>query len=115
MSNQVFCLAEDPEGRLFVGTRDGISILEGNRFRPFEGQQAVPDPEVRQPLWTTRADGAPVLWIGPIRGGPCHWSKGVMERFPVGTRGVSALIPAQGGGVWVRFWGGGLARWDGRH
>ena len=115
VSNHIFALAEDPQGRLWVGTRGGISILEGDSFRPFERMTSLPDAEVRQLLWITGVDGSPALWIGPIRGGPCLWYQGRLQRFPIGARGVSNIIPAWGGGVWVSFWGGGLARWDGRH
>lgn len=114
-SNQVFGLSEGPDGRLWVGTSHGISILEGERFQPFEAQSEWADQDVRQLLWTQDAQGRPVLWIGPLKGGPCAWSEGRLTRHPVGTKGVSAIIPGRKGGVWVCFWGDGLARWDGAH
>ncbi|MBI3131771.1 MAG: hypothetical protein HYZ13_10640 [Acidobacteria bacterium] len=114
-SNQVFGLSEGPDGRLWVGTSQGLAILEGERFRPFEAQAEVPDKDVRQVLWTRDAQGKPVLWLGPLRGGPCSWSEGHLTRHPIAAKGVSALIPSRNGGVWVSFWGDGLARWDGRH
>ena len=111
---QVFCLAEDPEGRLWVGTEGGVAWYDGARFHAFEAQAEL-EGEVRQLLWTRDAEGRPELWLGPLRGGPCSWSGGRLTRHPVARRGVSSLIPAKGGGVWVSFWGDGLARWDGRH
>lgn len=113
--NQIFCLAEDPEDRLWVGTNRGVAILEGGTFRPFPAQAELPDPDVRTLLWTRDAAGQPELWLGPLRGGPCVWSSGRLVRHPIASKGVSGLIPARGGGVWVSFWGDGLARWDGHH
>ncbi|HJV90268.1 MAG TPA: ATP-binding protein [Holophagaceae bacterium] len=112
-SNQVFGLAEAPDGRLWVSTAEGVAILEGDRFIPFEGQKDLPDKDVRRLVWTEDADGAPILWIGPLRGGPCSWSNGRLTRHPIGEKGISDLIASRGGGVWVTFWGDGLARWDG--
>lgn len=113
-AREVFALAEDEANRLWVGTRAGLVILEGDRFMPFPAQQQLPDPEVRQLLWTRNAEGRPELWIGGLRGGPCSWVDGRLHRHGVGSRGISHLIAARTGGVWVSFWGDGLARWDGR-
>ena len=111
--NQVYALAEDPEGRLWVATNAGVVWLEGGAFHPFEAQAELPHPEVRQLLWTRDGAGRPELWLGPLAGGPCTWDGHRLQRHPIATKGVSSLIPARGGGVWVSFWGDGLARWDG--
>lgn len=114
-SNQIFTLAEDPQGRLWVGTRGGLYILEKGRFRPFEHAAELPSQDIRQVLWTRDADGQPELWLGGLVGGLCAWKGGRLVRHEVGGRGVSHIIPAHGGGIWVSFWGGGLAHWNGHH
>ncbi len=114
-SNQVFCFEEDAQGHLWTGTSEGVALFDGERFHLFEAQNELPHKEVRQLLWTKGSDGAPLLWLGPIRGGPCTWSDGKLVHHPIASKGVSALIPSHAGGVWVSFWGDGLSRWDGAH
>lgn len=112
-SGRIFCLAEDPGGRLWVGTRNGVFVGEGGRFVPFEAQAQFIDPDIRQMAWIQGRDGIPELWIGPLRGGVYQWREGRLQRHPIVEKGVSCLMPGRAGGVWVTFWGGGLARWDG--
>jgi len=114
-SNHVFALAEGPDGGLYVATRNGVSVLRNGTITDFEAQKALPSRDVRQLLWTRGPDGTPTLWLGLLVGGPCSWSEGKLSRHVLSTKGVSCIIPSRDGGVWVSFWGTGLARWNGRH
>ncbi len=59
----VWSLARDPDGRLWIGSHDGVSVLEGDRIRAVVPGSALPHPNA----YTLLAEPGR-LWIG-TRGG----------------------------------------------
>ncbi|MEO6065813.1 MAG: diguanylate cyclase [Lysobacterales bacterium] len=59
----VWSLARDPDGRLWIGTHDGVSVLEGGRIRNLIQGSSLPHPNAYTLLAEPKR-----LWIG-TRGG----------------------------------------------
>lgn len=116
--NTVQAIALDGEGRLWVGTPDGVASYDGHTWtvanlpRPHETQRV-------RALLPSRDAG---LWIATEAGGLVHLGADGTESVLPGPRGlpvprVNALleVPAPGGGteLWAGTHGGGLARRSG--
>ena len=100
----------DRVGFLWIGTREGLFLHDGQRFRKFEhGVQddgSLSSNGVRSLL----EDGRGRLWVATITGGLNlldrarwrfrHWRSGAGERGP-SHDGVFALAEAGGGRLWV--------------
>lgn len=77
---QVFSLAEDPRGRLWIGTwRSGLLLYDGQRVRPFTAPGYVQE----ETVFSLLADGEGAIWIGTARGLFRHLD-GVTRRFSTG-------------------------------
>ena len=104
-SNAVTALVEGPDGRVFVGTENGVSILANDALA------RGPQPEHPQ-------KGVNGLLID--RAGNLYVAGRTLERFnPSGERTLSLLVPALGGWspvqdrdgvVWLGTYGAGIAR-----
>ncbi len=98
----VLSLAEDPAGRIWAGTEDGLVFQKsGEQFAP------VPLPGV-QPgdgIQFIVPDGPDTVWIGAIRGGLYRWRDGRISRLPDGTGlpidDLRSLIITAEGDFWV--------------
>jgi PAS domain S-box-containing protein len=103
-------LAEDEQGRVWVGTRDGVGIETPSGFRVIMPGEDLPDPRVY--ALSPAPEGG--MLVG-TRGGLVHWREGAPLRRHHTTDGlpsdfVLALLPDGEGGTWVGTQGG-LARW----
>ena len=104
-SNAVTALVEGPDGRVFVGTENGVTILVNGALT------RGPQPEHPQ-------KGVNGLLVD--RAGNLYVSGRTLERFtPSGKRTLSLLVPALGGWspfedqdgvVWLGTYGAGIAR-----
>ncbi|MFN2443569.1 MAG: two-component regulator propeller domain-containing protein, partial [Thermoanaerobaculia bacterium] len=109
----VYSLAEDDEGRIWLGTRNGVARWNGSRF-----DRVLADPEtfasrVARALFID-ADGA--LWIGTLRG-IYRWDESGIREFgrTEGMAGDAVFNFAQSrdGTLWAASYGGGLHRLEG--
>ncbi len=101
----VWTLSPDPDGRrTWVGSDDGISVLEGGRFTPVVASAALPHPQPYNLL--AEADR---LWIGTRRGlavvehaGP---QAGRVQQpawmGPLRDAQVNGLVRGPDGGLWI--------------
>ncbi len=92
-------LFEDREGRLWVGSDDGLLEKRGAGFIRHGVAQGLPDEKItgiRQ-----SEDGS--LWIGTAQGGLCTWKEGRIRSVPLGEeRGfVNPLLAEADGTLWV--------------
>lgn len=113
-SGDVFAIAQDLDGYLWLGTPDGLVRFDGTRFQPWarSGSNALPARPVaalagssRGGVWVAFASGEGVARID--RGGITHYSPA--DGAP---SGVNALLEDRRGTVWAAS-GHGLFRYAG--
>jgi signal transduction histidine kinase/ligand-binding sensor domain-containing protein len=109
--DQVLCLHEDRQGRLWIGTRGGLASFDGRSFTTYGTRQGLLDPRV----WTVAEDAGGALWIG-TDGGLNRLADGRMTaltaRDGLPAAPVHAVLPDPRGGLWVGTYGG-LVHMDG--
>jgi signal transduction histidine kinase/ligand-binding sensor domain-containing protein len=105
-------ILEDPGGRIWVTTLDGLGYFENGRFQL---QRDITTGVVH----AMASDTAGTIWIANQKDGLIQVSSGgVTKRSPWTTFGGNDFATAlaadpQGGGVWVGFQHGGVLRFDG--
>jgi signal transduction histidine kinase len=91
----VLALAEDEQGRLWVGSDSGLSVVENGAARTIAGE--------RGPVRAIRVDDAGSVWVGGARGlARLVGDRLVSVAGPSGPDNeVLAITVARGGGLWV--------------
>lgn len=116
-SDQVFCLLEvgtGPGRQIWAGTEKGISIFEGDRWRPLEGAGPFANARIRalaataspQKIWIGTQDRGLWTWDGRLHG---------PEEIGLGETSIRSLWGDQdkeGGPMLVVGTGQGLSIWD---
>jgi signal transduction histidine kinase/ligand-binding sensor domain-containing protein len=78
----VLSLAEDPAGRIWAGTEDGLVFQKsGEQFVPVP----LPGAQHRDGIQFIVPDGPHTVWIGALRGGLYRWRDGRISRLPGGA------------------------------
>jgi signal transduction histidine kinase/CheY-like chemotaxis protein/ligand-binding sensor domain-containing protein len=94
------CVTLDAQGRPWVGTRDGIAILDGDRFRPVPGAETLRGRSVFR--IHAACDG--VVWVATIAG-LFRFDQGRLERILLDGKEFEAQCVAiaedQHGGIWI--------------
>ena len=98
----VLSLAEDPAGRIWAGTEDGLVFQKsGEQFVPVPLPGAQPGDGIRFIV----PDGPDTVWIGALRGGLYRWRDGRVSRLPSGAGlpmdDLRSLIITAEGDFWV--------------
>ena len=118
--SSVYCVLQDRQGFLWVGTQDGLNRYDGNRFRVF---RADPDDEgsLSNDVVTSLAeDRSGFLWVGSLRGGLNRYDprsdRFLRFRHSADPRSLSAdkvytVFVDRSGVVWAGT-SGGLNRYD---
>jgi len=106
----VLSLYEDREGRIWVGTTEGVSCYDGRKFRTFIREDGLPHEVVT--AITQTDDGK--LWFGTEGGGVCCYDGKVLQTIRVpGDQEynvVYAVHQDRRGRIWFGT-GGGLVRY----
>src|SRR4051812_23039758 len=68
----VYCMTQDRDGFLWVGTEGGLSRFDGTHFKNFTREDGLPDNEVIQVF----ADSKGRVWIAPFKKSVCYYYKG---------------------------------------
>lgn len=115
LSNVILALAPAPNGDVWAGTPDGLSLIRGGRVQSFTSADGLADDFVRSLL--VDKDGS--LWVG-TRHGLTHWTNAPAGRQMVtytqatglGSDIVGAMARDARGSLWVATLAG-LSRIDG--
>src|SRR5882762_8666008 len=70
--SNVYCITQDKEGFLWMGTEGGVSRFDGTHFRNFALEDGLPDIEVLQIF----ADSKGRVWMGPFSKSICYYYQG---------------------------------------
>ena len=113
----VFSIAQDVEGYLWLGTPTGLLRFDGNRFTPFQpADPASPLPDGPVHAIVGSHDGS--IWVGlGGGGGVARIHRGRVERHSPahsGPTSVTAMIQDRQGAIWVAARRGLLRYADGR-
>lgn len=109
-SDVVTEVMRDRIGFLWIGTREGLFLYDGQRFRKFEHSLQDDNSLSSNGVRTMLEDSQGRLWVATITGGLNlldrahwrfrHWRTGNGDRSP-SHDGVFALTEADGGKLWV--------------
>jgi two-component sensor histidine kinase len=67
-----YCMAQDKEGFIWVGTETGVSRFDGTHFRNFTTAEGLPDAEVLNLF----CDSKDRVWMAPFSRSICYYYKG---------------------------------------
>ncbi|THU39460.1 histidine kinase [Niastella caeni] len=68
----VYCIVQDKDGFIWLGTETGLSRFDGTHFRNFTKRDGLPDNEIIQLF----ADSKGRVWIAPFKKAVCYYYKG---------------------------------------
>jgi signal transduction histidine kinase/streptogramin lyase len=112
-SNRIHDLIEDRQGRIWIGTGDGVSVYDGSGLMHFSSAQGLLGGNVRCVL----EDSKGRIWLGTMGGlsvwdgtGFTHFTK--EDGFQDANVWNNTLMEDSRGHIWVGTWDGGLSVWD---
>jgi len=107
---EVFSMAEDHTGTLWVGTRRGLNWIKNGKISVFPLQDQMPNPFIRA-LFVAR-DGA--VWIGTYGGGLGQYKNGKLRiyttRDGLANDFIRYIFEDSSGSLWISTYGGGISR-----
>jgi len=112
ISDYVTALAVDTAGRIWVGTRHGLSMFDGKRWRSYTRADGLPNLSVTD----VATDPAGGVWVTTWGGGAAYvdgtnaWS--YITTVGMADRVVNALAEDAAGGIWFAT-AGGVSHFDG--
>jgi ligand-binding sensor domain-containing protein len=68
----VYCITQDKDGFIWVGTESGVSRFDGIHFRNFNAEDGLPDLEILQIF----GDSKGRVWMAPFRKSVCFYYRG---------------------------------------
>ncbi len=68
----VYCITQDRDGFIWVGTETGVSRFDGTHFKNFTTTDGLPDIEILQLF----GDSKGRVWMAPFRKSVCYYYKG---------------------------------------
>src|ERR1700733_6096988 len=70
--SMAYCMTQDADGFIWVGTETGVSRFDGTHFKNFTTTDGLPDIEVLQIF----GDSKGRVWMAPFRKSVCYYYKG---------------------------------------
>jgi signal transduction histidine kinase/ligand-binding sensor domain-containing protein len=112
---EVFSIAEDRSGTLWIGTRNGLNWMRNGTIIRFPMEKRLPNFMIRA-LFVDR-DGT--VWIGTYGGGLASYKAGELHIYTTKAGLPSDLIryifEDNSGSLWISTYGGGISRFQNHH
>ena len=110
VGDRVWCLCENRNGGMWVGTFNGqLSLLKEGTFTPVDGLSGKPITALAQ-----EPDGT--LWVGSLGGGLSRLQNRKLTTFTakdgLGSDLIRTLLLDKEGTLWIGTDGGGFSRWS---
>ena len=114
-NNEIECIAEDRNNRLWIGTLEGLNILDKKKFslKPFENKFTE-----NERINTVTCDSRGNIWIGtsnygvlkvnPQNGEFERFSKDADSRLKLRSNNISHIYEDRAGNIWISSWKDGL-------
>ena len=119
-SDAAYTVAQDQQGYIWIGTRDGLARFDAQTFRIFRHDPNDPGSLPANDVSVLLIDRNGNLWAGgegnglnlfqPRSGGFAHWRHDSRDAAGLSGNDVMALTQTSDGAVWVGVYGGGLNR-----
>src|SRR3984957_9263711 len=68
----VYCITQDKDGFIWVGTETGVSRFDGTHFKNFTTNDGLPDVEILEMFSDSRGR----VWMAPFRKSVCYYFQG---------------------------------------
>ena len=68
----VYCITQDKDGFIWMGTETGVSRFDGTHFRNFTTSDGLPDIEILQMFGDSRGR----VWMAPFKKSVCYYYRG---------------------------------------
>ncbi|HVU28068.1 MAG TPA: two-component regulator propeller domain-containing protein [Verrucomicrobiae bacterium] len=110
---QIFALFEDHDGKIWVGTQNGLANYDGQSWKMFTTRDGLSDNTIRAIAQDTNGD----FWIGTEARGLNHFHGGEFISYRTSENGlpgddISCLLADDENVLWVGTAGHGLARFE---
>lgn len=113
LQNNIRSLLMDRSGRLWIGTKFGVNVLDGARLRAYTVHQGMPNDNI----WGLFQDDRDGIWLGTDGAGVLRYAG---ERFVTFTTKdglcsdlVMTIVADHRGDIWLGTYGNGVCRSDG--
>lgn len=117
VSNEIWKIIPDLDGRIWIGTNGGLSVLENGVFKNFNTENALPNEKIRGLTVMSNAD----VWVGTDGGGIVIFRNDQPFKYLTPKDGLSGNFPQYfaensiDGSIWIADHGKGLDRYkDGK-
>lgn len=115
VDNKVYTIDSDGEGRLFIGTRWGLSIYDGRKFLNFD-EEELPYRKIRALHQSQQSGGS--WWLGTFGEGILEYDgrqfNQLTEEDSLTSNTVMAIEETDDGSLWFATYGGVSRLHDGR-
>lgn len=112
LQNNVRSLLIDQHGRLWVGTKFGVSVLDGARLRSYTVHQGLPNDNI----WCLFQDDDGGIWLGTDGAGVLRYAGDRFVTYTVTDGLCSDLVMTMAadarGDLWLGTYGSGVCRLD---
>jgi len=102
IKGEVFCLAQDLDGRMWAGTLTGLSLFDGTRWQEIANEWNLPN----QRVWSMFTDRNGTFWVA-IGDTIAYLPRGSKSFRQTGirTNGVPQITQDKDGRLWMTEWG----------
>ncbi|MDN3588282.1 two-component regulator propeller domain-containing protein [Pedobacter aquatilis] len=102
-NNSVFCSAQDNEGFMWFGTKDGLNRFDGYQFKTYRYNAEQPGSLGNDLVYALHQDNSNRLWVGTNRGVYLYLPKTEKFQLIKGTEDlrINSLATDDNGNLWI--------------